>query len=221
MHPATVDIRSVEGEGARYKAGPSENGGDTITYFWAQEIDETLERQIVALMRETTASAPIIGFGTAITDADAAAYVAELRDKLAAVKCTLLVIRSGNGDLIGLCTLSRNRNPNNRHITDLQKGMISERYRGRIVLPAAFYEIALLCERDGIDLVTLDVRADTPAHHVWERFGFEIYGTLNDYARANGTSFAGHFMKQKVGDLKARAHAVLTARREKLASAGA
>jgi hypothetical protein len=209
----------MDGETARYSTGP--NAGDSISYSWEQRVGPELEHQIIQLMRETTASAPIIGFSTTISDAEAAAYVDELREKLAAGKCTLLVIRSGSGDLAGLCTLSRNRNPNNRHITDLSKGMIAERHRGRLVLPAAFYEIALLCERDGIELISLDVRADTPAQHAWERFGFRTYGTLNDYARANGTSFTGHFMMQTVSDLKARAYATLTSRREKLAPAGA
>lgn len=177
-------------------------------YLWPSETDERLENDIIRLMRETSAAAPIIGFGTTIDEEQAASYLQELRQNLRAGKCRLLEIRH-RGELIALCTLRRNLNPNNRHIVDLAKGMIAESHRGGMVLPTAFYEIARQCERDGAELVTLDVRADTPAYRVWEHFGFEIYGTLKDYARANGRSHAGHFMMQKVSDLKQRSLEIL------------
>ena len=206
------DLRTAEHEAARYPVAFPELGVSAISYGWAQHVDARLETEIIALMRDVTASAPIIGFGTAIDDDEAALYIKELNENLRAGKCRLLTIRASTGNLVGLCSLRRNLNPNNRHITDLAKGMITESYRGKIVLPAAFYEIALQCERDGVELLTLDVRADTPAHHVWERFGFQVYGTLRDYARVNGTSCAGHYMMQKVSDLKSRALARLEAK---------
>lgn len=186
---------------------------EATEYLWPSDTNERLENEIVRLLRETSAATPIIGFGTTIDDAEAETYLRELRQNLRAGKCRLLEIRH-HGELIALCTLRRNLNPNNRHIVDLAKGMIAEAHRGGMILPTAFYEIALQCERDGAELVTLDVRADTTAHHVWERFGFEIYGTLKDYARANGQSLAGHYMMQKVSDLKQRSLQIL---RKKLA----
>ncbi|HYD81460.1 MAG TPA: GNAT family N-acetyltransferase [Paucimonas sp.] len=190
-----------------------------IAYRWTQRIDETLEGRIIELMREVTAGAPIIGFGTAIADDEAKAYIKELRENLAAEKCRLLTIYSSERELIGLCTLKRNLNPNNRHITDLAKGMIAEKYRGGMVLPAAFHEIAIRCEQDGVEVVTLDVRADTPAHRVWQKFGFRSYGVLDDYARVNGQVFAGHFMMQKVSELKDRAIGILWPQAEQRAAA--
>ena len=208
-------LRTLSAEGACYDIPFPEAGVTSIVYGWPEQIDAALERQIIELMRHTTASAPIIGFAQDISDDDARNYLQELRSNLAARKCRLLSIKSNDGLLIGLCTLRRNLNPNNRHITDLAKGMIREEFRKASVLPAAFNEIALQCEADGADLLTLDVRAETPAHHAWERFGFQIYGTLPDYARAQGATHAGHFMMQKVSDLKARAVKTLEARARK------
>jgi hypothetical protein len=191
-----------------------------IDYRWHRRVDDALAERIVELMRHTSASAPIIGFAEEISDEAAAAYIADLRANLDARKCRLLVISTAAGFLIGLCTLRRNLNPNNAHIADLAKGMIRETHRGGLVLPAAFHEIALQCEADAVDVVTLDVRAGTPAHKTWERFGFQTWGVMPDYARVQGVVHAGHFMMQSVGDLKARALAVMEARRER-APAGA
>jgi len=196
-----------------------EEGPLDIDYEWRQDVDAALAPRIVELMRHTSASAPIIGFAEEITDEAAAAYIADLRANLAARKCRLLVIETGEGLLIGLCTLRRNLNPNNGHVADLAKGMIREAYRGGLVLPAAFHEIALKCEADGVDVVTLDVRAGTPALKAWERFGFETWGVMPDYARAQGAVHAGHFMMQRVADLKARALAAMGARSQRAAAA--
>ena len=175
-----------------------------VSYAWPQVVDDALAHDIVALMRLTTESAPIIGFGKQIEDVQAAAYIEELRANLGARKCWLLEIRSNNGALVGLCTVRRNLNPNNRHIADLAKGMIDERYRGGAILSAAFLEMSERCLADGVEVMTLDVRAGTRAQGVWQHFGFETYGVLPDYARADGESFAGHFMMQKVQALKER-----------------
>jgi hypothetical protein len=180
-----------------------------IRYQWLSSIDAACEEQIIGLMRETTANAPIIGFSTVIADTEALAYIRELRENLAANKCRLLEISTDGGALVGLCTLRRNLNRNNCHIADLAKGMIAERCRGGPILSAAFHEIALQCEQDGIELVTLDVRANTPAHETWGKFGFVTWGVLDDYARVNGERLAGHFMMQSVADLKARVAKVL------------
>ncbi len=198
-------LRLHADDGARYAVTNGEGQPAHIHYRWAAKIGDDLAPPIIALMRDTTESAPIIGFAEQINDDEANAYIAELRANLAAGKVRLLTIFADDGTLIGLCTLRRNLNPNNRHITDLAKGMIHRDHRGGAVLPAAFVEIALQCEADGVELVTLDVRADTPAHRIWTHFGFETYGVLPDYARAQGKTHAGHFMMQKVPDLKQRA----------------
>jgi hypothetical protein len=213
-------VRAMHEGAARYTM-PFEEAPVDIDYRWHEAVDDVLAARIVDLMRHTSASAPIIGFAEEISDEAAAAYIADLRANLAARKCRLLVISTGPGLLIGLCTLRRNLNPNNGHIADLAKGMIHEAWRGGLVLPAAFHEIALQCEADGVDVVTLDVRAGTPAHRAWERFGFETWGVMPDYARAQGAVHAGHFMLQRVTDLKARALAIMSVRQQRSGAAPA
>jgi hypothetical protein len=171
---------------------------------WPDTISADLADEIVRVMREITAETPIIGFGRAIDDREADAYISDLRDDIACSRSSLLEIRKGR-DLSGICTVTFNTNPNNRHLCHLSKGMIPRKYRGGPILALGLYEIALRCESRGVDLVTLDVRVGTQAEHVWRKFGFEVYGTLDDYARAGEMTFAGHYMMQKVSSLKARA----------------
>jgi 2,3-diaminopropionate biosynthesis protein SbnA len=210
---STIDsIRVNDTGGARYDIAFPELKVDHVSYQWRAEVGDALAGQMVDLLRHTTASAPIIGFGETITDVEAHNYIAELRTSLAAGKSLLMTMFASTGALIGLCTLRRNLNPNNRHIADLAKGMIHEKYRRHMVLPAAFFEIALRCENEDVDVVTLDVRSDSPAQRVWENFGFETYGVLPDYARIEGKNLPGHFMMQKVANLKSRALSVLQLR---------
>jgi hypothetical protein len=180
-----------------------------VTYAWPSSIDEALAEDIVHLMRQTTEAAPFIGFDTTIDDEQANRYIEELKANLASGKCHLLAISANNDGLIAKCVLRRNLNPNNRHIADLCKGMISEKYRGGLVLAAAFVEISRRCDMEGIDLLTLDVRAGTHAQRAWERFGFRTYGLLEDYARVAGQSIAGRFMAQSVANLRAAALDIL------------
>jgi hypothetical protein len=172
---------------------------------WPREIGSRLAGEIIQLIRATTKGTPVIGFAAEIKDSEGARYIDDLCANLAAQKCWLLEVRSSEGSLIGLCTVRRNLNPNNSHIGDLSKGMIDQRYRGGTVLPAAFLEISAQCQANGVEILTLDVRAGTRALRIWQHYGFETYGVMLDYARSNGESFAGHFMTQKVTHLKARA----------------
>ena len=214
-------LRVPEPDGSRWTIPFPAARVDHLFYEWPEVVDEGLAGGIVELMRHTSASSPIIGFAEEISDNDATRYLDELRANLAAGKCRLLTISTDTGELIGLCTLRRNLNPNNRHITDLAKGMIREAFRGGAVLPAAFHEIALRCEADGVDVVTLDVRSGTAAHRAWDRFGFQTWGVMPDYARAGGEVHGGHFMLQKVADLKARAAGFFESRERPRASADA
>jgi len=199
---------------ARYDLELPSGKSGQILYAWPPHIGAPLAAQIIELMRDTSASSPVVGFAETISDSQAAAYIEELAVSLNKGKCRLLTISVDTGELVGLCTVRRNLNPNNRHIGDLAKGMISQAWRGRFLLNAAFYEIALQCERDAIELLTLDVRANTPAQDIWMRYGFRIYGTLEDYARSQGQRLAGHFMAQTVSDLKARALKTLRVHRQ-------
>ncbi|MCJ8271249.1 MAG: hypothetical protein MJK04_17850, partial [Psychrosphaera sp.] len=109
-----------------------------------------------------------------------------------------------DNEVICMVILVQNGSPNNCHIADMSKGMISNDHRGAGVLFQAFASIVQKCKEHKIELLTLDVRDGTPAREIWQKCGFENYGMLDDYARIDGKIIAGHYMKQTVSDLAAR-----------------
>jgi ribosomal protein S18 acetylase RimI-like enzyme len=103
-----------------------------------------------------------------------------------------------------LVILSRSSMPNCRHIADLSKGVVHPSYRGSGLVARAFSEVVRLCQAQGIELLTLDVREGTRAHRLWQSFGFQTYGVLDDYARVDGVKHRGHYMAQTVESLALR-----------------
>ena len=77
-------------------------------------------------------------------------------------------------------------------------------YRGRHFVQLGCRELVRRAEQLGVEQFVLDVREGSRAHHLWQRFGFESFGVLQDYARVRGASHRGHFMVQTVASLRAR-----------------
>ena len=184
-------------------------GEQTIGYHWVDAIDQNLEEQISDLVKIVSADTPVVGFSTNITAKEMADYCNNLRKNLKEQSLRLLVIESEVDGVVGLCNIRLNQNPNNKHIADLSKGMISPEHRGSGILAAAFCEISRQCERDGVEIVTLDVREKTAAEVIWQNFGFVIYGTLPDYSRSEGISYTGYYMHQPVKKLKQKADRIV------------
>ena len=93
------------------------------------------------------------------------------------------------------------------HRAELAKGVVHPEFRGMHFVQLALREITRRAERLGVEQLVLDVREHTRAHRLWQFFGFETYGVLEDYARAQGRVHRGHFMAQAVRALRLRVDA--------------
>ncbi len=195
-----------------YQFSLPNQGTQHISYNWHDVVDPKMAAEIINLLRLTSEETPIVGFSNIITDEQANLYVEDLNKSLLSKKCLLVTFNAQEMGIIGVCTLKVNSNPNNAHIADLGKGMINKDYRGSGILAGAFFEICLQCEKNNIEVVTLDVRSESTAYSIWTKFGFESYGTLLDYSRHRGKSYSGSFMHQSVVKLKALAKSVLEAK---------
>ena len=180
------------------------NKGSNIQYHWLASIAATDKPAIAELIRKVSATDPIVGFSDKVTTEEINSYLDKLQENVEAGRCYLMVGKADNNDMVCMVVLVQHGSPNNCHIADMSKGMISHEYRGSGVLMAAFASIVGKCREHGIEVLTLDVRAGTPAQQIWLKCGFEDYGVLDDYARVDGQVIAGHYMKQTVNDLAAK-----------------
>ncbi len=144
-----------------------------------------------------------LGYAAPMSAAEASAFARGLRSALRD-RTTHALLGTAGDYLRFFCLLTPSPMPNCRHRAELSKGVMHPGHRGRNLLPRVFRAIVRQAESLGIEQLVLDVREGTRAHALWERFGFQTYGVLDDYARVNGQRFRGHFMSQTVASLKQR-----------------
>ncbi|MCQ4163596.1 iron-containing redox enzyme family protein [Tahibacter harae] len=174
-----------------------------VEFSWPKSIDAKLGAGVVALYNDAIKSTTVIGY-TAPLDEEAGGKVVDaLRDSLDKNAISLFAIRKED-DLVGMAILSASEMPNCKHIANLSKGIIRSDFQKSGLMKTAFLSIAEHCEREGHDLITLDVRENSVPHQIWSSIGFKPYGVLGDYARVDGVSHPGVFMYQPTAELKQR-----------------
>lgn len=171
---------------------------------WEQCPTDATLAAIVELIDCAKDDGGTLGYAGCMSAHEASQFTQRLRSALHAREVHALLGTAG-GYLKFFCLLTPSPMPNCRHRAELSKGVMHPGYRGRHLLPRVFRAIVRQAEQLGIEQLVLDVREGTRAHALWERFGFESYGVLDDYARVNGQRYRGHFMLQSVATLKQRA----------------
>ncbi|MDV5169700.1 hypothetical protein [Photobacterium rosenbergii] len=156
--------------------------------------------KLLELLKASQADEAILGFDETFNDTDSSLYLDDLANEITS-KTLQILIGNKQESLIVCCFLKKSHQKTTRHICDLQKGMIHPSLRRSGLLQQTLAEIAQACIAQNIDLLTLDVRGGSKAHHIWQRCGFETYGVLSDYSRYGHQSYDGYFMHQKTIDL--------------------
>lgn len=174
-----------------------------VEYGWISGSDACEGREIVALINEAVADEGLLGYPAPMTEAQAEAYVRGLGIRAASGDCHVFMVRVG-GEPAFMALLSVSGMPNCRHRAEISKGVAARRFRGRGLVDLAFREIVKRAETLGVEQLVLDVREGTRAHRLWQRYGFQTYGVLEDYARFGGVSHRGHFMVQTTASLRER-----------------
>ncbi|MDH0866226.1 GNAT family N-acetyltransferase [Mitsuaria sp. GD03876] len=173
------------------------------SYYWIEVIDARIAGQIVELVNSTVADGGTLGYERALTPHQQVQFIAGLRDGLASGR-THLLLGHVDGRPAFMALLHLNAMANCRHRAELAKGVVHPDFRGLRFVQLAFREITRRAERLGVEQLVLDVRENTRAHRLWQFFGFETYGVLDDYARTDGAVHRGHFMAQAVRSLRQR-----------------
>lgn len=170
---------------------------------WISEIDARIGSELVQLINATVADGGTLGYERPMTPDQEGRFVADLRDDLAGGRCHLLLGRAGPQPAF-MVLLHLNPMGTCRHRAELAKGVVHPAYRGMHLVQMAFEEIARQAEALGVEQLVLDVREGSRAHRLWQRYGFQTYGVLEDYARVQGIAHRGHFMVQAVAALRQR-----------------
>ncbi|MFD2644310.1 GNAT family N-acetyltransferase [Pseudomonas japonica] len=170
---------------------------------WLNQADSTLAADIMNLINSTVGDGGVLGYEQEMSVDQGVDFTAALQARIQGGDTHALLGRAPAGPAC-LVIVSRSSMPNCRHIADLSKGVVHPAHRGSGLVARAFMEIVRLCQANGIELLTLDVREGTRAHRLWQRFGFQTYGVLEDYARVKGVKHRGHYMAQSVQNLALR-----------------
>jgi L-amino acid N-acyltransferase YncA len=144
----------------------------------------------------------ILGYATEVTPGERKGFADSLAWQVAQGSGHVLLGQDADG-IAAMCVMKTNSMPNCRHIAEVSKAYLRPRVRGT----SAVYQLAeAVCARAaqlGVELLAIDVREDSKAHRVWTKLGFTTYGILDDYARVDGRSYRGHYMRHRTSDLAA------------------
>lgn len=157
---------------------------------------ERYKEDLLSLLNKSLDDDAILGFNKKLDDEEKARYLDILRNNLKAEVLVILVGIDVNDKVISTCQIKTTLQNNTKHIADLQKGIIDPEYRRTSLLNLTLHEISSYCLRRRIELLTLDVRENTPAHKVWLKYGFKVYGVLEDYSRFKKEKYNGVYMVQ-------------------------
>lgn len=170
---------------------------------WLHRADSDTALDIMTLINSTVGDDGVLGYEREMSVQQGTDFTAVLQDRIHSGNTHALLGRAMAGPAC-LVILSRSSMPNCRHIADLSKGVVHPAYRGSGLVARAFREVVHLCQAQNIELLTLDVREGTRAHRLWQSFGFQTFGVLEDYARVDGVKYRGHYMAQSVESLALR-----------------
>jgi GNAT superfamily N-acetyltransferase len=177
-----------------------------LRFGWLDErIGATDVEQIRGLFNASLALDDMIGFSGPIPAGEQAGFFDGLRFDLERRRKEALLVHGSDGALVAMALLSRNGQPNCRHIAEISKCIVHPLHRGRGILTAGLRCLLARCQRQGIDVLTLDVRQGSRAERLWCALGFQPFGELPDYARVKGQIHRGVYLWARLDDLMARA----------------
>ncbi len=180
---------------------------------WLDRIDPPEARRLVELVNATVPEEGILGFPEALAGREAEALVEELSRGLAEGKLHVLAASDPEEGIVGTLILEPRSLPTQRHIAEIRRAVIHPSWRGSRILIRALAAIVAHCRTLGVELLTIDVRADTRSERLWRKVGFEEYGRLEDYARVEGVPYAGVFLQQTVAAIEQRLATLTRTRR--------
>ena len=190
---------------AEKKVRPLSGLSTPVYYDWPAVLEQSVQQEIFHLMNQVLEKEDTIGFPGPLSKEEGESVIGSLAGSVATGAKNLLLMRElETHQVVGHLILSPSSLPNCRHVAEISRVFVHPEYRGVTSIRIGMREVIARCERIGIDTLSLDVRANTRIHKLWQALGFDTIGIMQDYARVNGKSYAGCFMYQSIAVLKDR-----------------
>ncbi|MGF7234844.1 MAG: GNAT family N-acetyltransferase [Frankia sp.] len=173
--------------------------GTTRNWHWPGDLT-AYHADLIDMLAESVTDDGILGYASPLTADQGAAFYEDLR-RLVSRGDGLLLIGEDTLGVFGMCWVAVSTMPNCRHVAEVSKAYLKPRVRRT---GAVIELVVAVCDRmlsDGVERLRIDVRENSPAHRVWETFGFQTFGVLEDYSRIDGIGHRGHFMTHSVAEL--------------------
>lgn len=176
----------------------------SISYLWTQPFKqkqqiETLQLMNLVIQRETT-----IGYRWPVEWQKGMDLMKETARAVDEGRAHLLLMSNSKQVIVGHVLLVPSHLPNCAHVGELSRMFAHPAYRSMSMVRGCIKSIIKYSKAIGIEILRLDVRADTQVERLWKMMGFEPFGAMKDYARVDGHSYTGTLMQQRVDVLMAR-----------------
>lgn len=134
---------------------------------------------LVALLADSIEDGNSVGF---VQPVDTAELIAFWHAALRTSGTLTWVARDAAGMIGGCVQLKPVAYPNGQHRADVSKLLVLRDQRGRGIASRLMSELEAEARRQGRTLLMLDTQTGSPAEGIYERWGWQRYGVVPDYA---------------------------------------
>jgi hypothetical protein len=173
-----------------------------MRFEWASAVNEDDGLQMVSILNAVAEREGTNGFSRPLSEGEGLKLVANLNLALRQGGCHQLFAREPrNGRIVSIATLEQIKIQARSHTAELKRLASAPAWRGmagRFLLDG--WEVILdRCRSHGYDILNIDVSEDGP-YQLWERFGFNVYAKISDYARVGERRLDGYFLSVRLAD---------------------
>lgn len=171
---------------------------------WTTDFTEDLRGQTARLMNTILEREDTIGYPAPLPFDEAMGIMNETAENAINGSVYLLLFMENTRNVVGHLLLTRSSLPNCRHIAEISQTFIHPLRRNPGVIRKGLRAVIEKSEESGIEVLKLDVRANSRIARLWQALGFSVIGEMQDYARVNGEVYSGLLMSQHVNVIRDR-----------------
>ncbi len=147
-----------------------------------ERIDNASLTQLTDTLIEAVAGGGSISFMHPVSNDAAIEFWRKISVSTAVGERILLVARNDRGEVVGTVQSILAQPENQPHRADIAKMMVHPRARRQGIAEALMREIETLTFAVGKTVMVLDTETDQAASHLYKKLGWQVAGSIPDYA---------------------------------------